>query len=219
MGWDLDHPLAQLLQEAAGGRFPLVDGVAELTAPDAAGTCAVVCFTGHAVVLSDRDPADLAEYEPDGYGAALAPRLLLAIADERRTIGSIDVVLVRRGIGGGAGLLERHDLEHHPRVRRAFHHRREVRVLADEHGLVTIGRGLVGRTELSVELTAGEHGRGAGRALIEGGLHHVAADEWVFAQVAAGNAASLRAFLACGFVPIGSEVLIEQHEREPDGAS
>jgi RimJ/RimL family protein N-acetyltransferase len=40
----------------------------------------------------------------------------------------------------------------------------------------------------------------------------------VFAQVATGNAASLRAFLACGFVPIGSEVLIEQHEREPDVA-
>jgi len=31
----------------------------------------------------------------------------------------------------------------------------------------------------------------------------------VFAQVAPGNAASLRAFLAAGFVLIGSEVLIE----------
>jgi hypothetical protein len=142
MGWDLDHRLAQLLQEAAAGRFPLADGVAELTPTDAAGTCAVVCFTGHAVILSDRNPADLTEYEPDGYGAALAPRLLLAIAGERRTIGSIDVVLVRRGIGGGAGLLERHDLEHHARVRRAFRHRRDVRVLGDQHGLVTIGSGL-----------------------------------------------------------------------------
>jgi hypothetical protein len=30
----------------------------------------------------------------------------------------------------------------------------------------------------------------------------------VWAQVSPGNAQSLRAFLACGFVPIGSEVLI-----------
>ena len=82
-------------------------------------------------------------------------------------------------------------------------------MLGDERGLVTIGEGLVGRTELSVELTAAEQGRGTGRALIDEALHHVGADEWVFAQVAAGNAASLRAFLACGFVPIGSEVLIE----------
>jgi RimJ/RimL family protein N-acetyltransferase len=38
------------------------------------------------------------------------------------------------------------------------------------------------------------------------------ADELVFAQVAPGNAASVRTFLACGFVPIGSEVLFR-----PDG--
>ena len=82
-------------------------------------------------------------------------------------------------------------------------------MLGDEHGLVTIGNGLVGRTEMSVELIGGEHGRGAGRRLIHAGLHHVDARRPVFAQVAAGNAASLRAFLACGFVPIGSEVLIE----------
>ncbi len=79
----------------------------------------------------------------------------------------------------------------------------------DERGFVTIGSGLVGRTELSVELLDVEHGRGAGRDLIRAGLAAIPVDTLVFAQVAPGNAASLRAFLAAGFVPIGSEVLIE----------
>ena len=81
-------------------------------------------------------------------------------------------------------------------------------MLADERGLVTIGRGLVGRTELSVELVGARPGRGTGRALIAEGLAAIDAGQLVFAQVAPGNAASLRAFLASGFVPIGSEVLI-----------
>ena len=36
--------------------------------------------------------------------------------------------------------------------------------------------------------------------------------EWVWAQVAAGNTASLRAFLAAGFVPVCSEVLLTHHD-------
>ena len=124
-------------------------------------------------------------------------------------IGSLDVVLVRTGAGGSTALTERTDLEHHPRVERARHHRRDVRVLGDDRGFVTIGRGLVDRIEMSVELLDHAHGTGAGRQLITEGLRAIGADELVFAQVAPGNAASLRAFLACGFRPIGSEVLIE----------
>ena len=84
-----------------------------------------------------------------------------------------------------------------------------MRVLGDERGFVTIGHGLVDRIEMSVELLDHAHGAGAGRQLISDGLDAIAADDLVFAQVAPGNAASLRAFLACGFRPIGSEVLIE----------
>ena len=40
------------------------------------------------------------------------------------------------------------------------------------------------------------------------GLATVPDDMCVFAQVAPGNAASVRAFLACGFTPIGSEILL-----------
>lgn len=205
----VDHPVGDALVAAASGRFPPVDGVAELAPPDAAGTHAVVCFTGHAFVLTDRSPADLAPFAADGFGAALAPALLLELAGPGGEIGSIDVVLVRQALGGGSDLRRLDDLDDHPRVRRSRHHRRAVRVLGDDRGLVTIGRGLVDRTEISVELTGGPRAAGAGRSLIDAALHEIGADELVFAQVAPGNAASLRAFLASGFVPIASEVIIE----------
>jgi hypothetical protein len=206
--WACDHPVAVALHAAAAGRFPDIDGRAELVEPDEWGTPAVVSFTGHSFVMTDLAPAALAGFELDGYGAATEPRLLTALAGSG-TVGSIDVVLTRHGTGRGSALdrLDLHD--DHPRVVRARHHRRDVRVLGDGRGFVTIGNGLLGRVELSVELLDVEHGRGAGRDLITAALDDIAADEVVFAQVAPGNAASLRAFLASGFVPIGSEVLIE----------
>ena len=73
----------------------------------------------------------------------------------------------------------------------------------------------MGRTELSVELTGEVVGAGTGRVLVEAALANLAADATVFAQVAPGNAASIRLLLALDFVPIGSEVLIAQGESEP----
>ena len=205
-----DHPLAAVLQRAADGVFPPVDGVAEILVPDAHGTGAVVCFTGHAYLLTHLDAAALAPFRVDGFGAAMGPALLIELARPDREIGSTDVVLVRRALGGGSALVPRADFEGHPRVERSRAHRRDVRVLGDERGLVTIGAGLVGRTELAVELTDAEHGKGAGRALVADALREIDAGEPVFAQVAAGNAVSLRAFLACGFKPICSETLIAE---------
>src|SRR3954452_23292893 len=49
----VDHPLASVLRHAARNVFPPVDGLAEVLPPDAAGTCAVVSFTGHAYVLTE----------------------------------------------------------------------------------------------------------------------------------------------------------------------
>ncbi|WP_275461151.1 hypothetical protein [Streptomyces noursei] len=45
-------------------------------------------------------------------------------------------------------------------------------------------------------------------SLLAEALSLVPAGEPVFAAVSPGNARSLRAFLACGFTPIGSEVLL-----------
>jgi len=202
------HPLARVLSDAAGGVFPRVDGVAELMPPDGAGTRAVVSFTGHSYVLTDLRASSFGDLTLDGFGGATHPDVLLRVAGGA-AIGSLDVVLVRAGEGGSPALAQRTDLEHHPRVERARDHRRDVRVLGDERGFVTIGRGLVDRVEISVELLDHARGAGSGRQLIGEGLRAIAVDDLVFAQVAPGNAASLRAFLACGFRPIGSEVLIE----------
>lgn len=202
------HPLLTVLDAAAAGTFPPVDGVVETMPPDDRRTCAIVELTGHAYVLTDLGADDPRLAGADGFGGAAHPSVVLAVAGPDRTIGSHDAVLVRRG-GSTVPPLPATDLhDDHPRAVRARRHRSEVVVLGDERGLVTIGRGLAGRTELSVEVVGAAHGGGVGRHLIEGGLAAVDPDRWVYAQVAPGNAASLRAFLACGFRPIGSEILI-----------
>jgi hypothetical protein len=204
------HPLAAVLVAAAHGSFPPADGRVEVVPPDDRGTEAVVEFTGHAFVLTHRDPGDESFHGVDAFGGVGHPRFVFALAGDA-TIGSHDVVLVRHGGSPAEPLVETDRYDDHPRVMRARHHRHSVNVLGDERGLVTIGAGLVGRIELSVELAGEAGGRGAGRALILGGLATVPTTELVFAQVAPGNSASLRAFLACGFRPIGSEILIEPH--------
>ena len=209
------HPLAAILDEAASGRFPPADGAVDVLPADGHGTRAVVAFTGHAFVLADVDSTEVEGRMPDGqgggFGGALHPDVLAWLAGPDREIGSIDVVLAARGVGSAAAPATRLDdmLAEHSRVQRAMRHRRDVEVVFEPDGVVILGRGLVGRRELSVELfEPAAPSSGAGRRLIAAGLAAVPAGEWCWAQVAPGNARSLRAFLACGFTPIASEVLI-----------
>jgi GNAT superfamily N-acetyltransferase len=92
-------------------------------------------------------------------------------------------------------------------VRLARTFRKDVRVFGtrDGAGLLTLGRGLAGRLDVSFEVQEGIRGRGLGRKLLQAALQ-LAEGEPLFAQVAPGNASSLRAVLACGFKPIGAEV-------------
>jgi hypothetical protein len=197
-----------VLDGAADGRFPPADGEFEVLPPEKSEFRAVVAFTGHAYVLADIERNDLAELGADGYGGASRPDVLLRLAGPEGHVGSVDVVLVTAARPGPT-LPPRTDLADHPRVRRSAAHRAGVEVYGDEVGLVVLGTGLAGRRELSVELLdLDATGRGHGRRLIRAGLARLAPGERCWAQVAPGNAASLRAFLACGFVPIGSEVLI-----------
>ncbi len=200
------HGLHRILLDAVEGRFPPVDGGVDVMAPMTADHHAVVEFTGHSIVLTDRDPADVVAHGADGFGGASQPDVLRWLAGPDGWIGSHDVVLVARGVGGGQ-LSERDDLDDHPRVVRSRQHRRDVGVYGNDVGLVTIGRGLVDRLEVSVEVLVGGSA-GAGRRLIGDALARIPDGEPVFAQVAPGNAASLRAFLSCGFVPIGAETLL-----------
>lgn len=207
---DSPHPLLSVLLAAADGSFPPVDGRVRFVPPPRAGLQAVVSFTGHAIIATDLPRHGFATFALDGYGAALAPQVLQHLAGPGGEVGCIDVVLVARGLAGGDIPL-RTDLDDHPRVRRARRLRQHVRVYGDERGLVTLGAGLAGRTELSVECPDGRQGQGgAGRSLIRNSLGLVARDQPVFAAVSPGNARSLRAFLAVGFVPLGSEVLISR---------
>lgn len=210
------HPLESVLADAAEDRFPPADGRTDVWAPDDDDTVAVVAFSGHAFVLADVDPADVADRvttdgAAGGLGGALDPALLTWLAAGDRTIGTVDLVLVAPG-GATSGPGEPPPLTHlvtHPRVARAVAHRRNVEVRSDHRGVVVLGRGLVGRRELSLEVfdVAGPSS-GAGRDLITLGLATVPTGEWCWAQVAAGNTRSLRAFLAAGFRPVCAEVLL-----------
>ncbi|MGI9645236.1 MAG: hypothetical protein ACR2O6_08010 [Ilumatobacteraceae bacterium] len=203
------HPLHEALVAATHGRFPPVDGVVEVHPPGPDGQCASVEFTGHAHVLTHRDEADVLAQGVDAFGGADAPDFLRWLAGPDGLIGSHDMVLVATGLGGGS-LPLRDDLEEHPRVERARRYRRDVRVHGDSAGFVCLGRGLVDRLEVSVELLPETmDGEGSGRRLIQEGLRLVPEGDLMWAQVAPGNAASVRAFLSAGFTPIGAEVLIE----------
>lgn len=203
-------PLAVLMAQVAQDRFPDPDGGITVVPPDrTTGLHASLSFTGHAVIATDRTPEEVLAMGADGLDGASAPAVLQALAGPGGWIGVLDVVLVGHGTGAGGGELaevDHHD-EHH-RVGYAHDLRVDVRVLADSHGLVTLGRGLGGRTELGFELTDAEHGHGHGRRLLRGALDHTPEGEPVFASCAPGNARSLRALLAAGFRVVGGEVLL-----------
>jgi hypothetical protein len=212
---NMPHPLLQWLYDAADGRYPPADGgVTFLPALDD-GREAVVAFTGHAVIASRLGSDDLVDLRPDGFGGALAPSVVLRLA-AGGTIGVNDVTMFSRGTGpaGHAGeLLERtRRWDQHPRVAHARHVRRDVEVYGDERGFVTIGGGLGGRLELSIEIVDAHRGTGRGRGLLAQARRLVADGAPLFAAVSPGNARSLRSFLAAGFVPIASEILVSPHE-------
>jgi GNAT superfamily N-acetyltransferase len=206
------HPVGRLLRDAADSRFPPVDGGWHRVPQWRPGLSAVLAFTGHAVFAVDDGVSDdtLAALGADGLGGACDPRLVTALAGPAGWIGSLDIVLVTSGAVGRARLVPRPDLAAHPRVRRAAEIRDDVGVwsAAPETGrygaVVTLSRGMGGLAEMSLELPPELHGRGIGRELIAEARRLVPADETLVAAVAPGNAASVRAFLAAGFRPVGS---------------
>ncbi|TFV64516.1 N-acetyltransferase [Geodermatophilus sp. DF01-2] len=210
------HPLAALLTEAAEGRFPPADGAWRRVPPWRPGLEAVVAFTGHAVlaVADDVTDARLHELGVHGLGGAQDPRVVTALAGPDGWIDSLDALLVARGRGGASPLVERPDLHGHPRASFAAAVRGNLRVLGfpdpARSAVAVLGTGVGGLTELSVELEPERRSRGAGAALVRAALEQVPAGEPVVAAVAPGNAASLRAVLAAGFVPVGSSQLFRR---------
>lgn len=208
------HPLGKLLRDAADGRFPPPAGSLVVLGPPPGPVQAVVAFTAHTVIAADVRPEEVAGRIPtEDIGAPMSATFLTWLGERLGARpGMLDVVLVHsgdHGVESNLDLIPRHDLLDHPRVRRAHRLRDEVTVYSDagRRGVVILGRGLARRLEISVEIDPAHRGRGLGRAMVAAGRALAPPAEPVFAQIAPGNAASLRAFLALGFRPIGSEVL------------
>jgi hypothetical protein len=199
------HPLLQAWLGAAAGKFPAVDASVRVVPELQGGLEASVAFTGHALIATSLAPDEVLAQRLDAFGGSLAPDFLRWLAGPAGTIGVVDVTLVARG-RKGEPLARRFDLDQHPRVVLARSLRSEVKVHADERGLVTLSAGIAGRRELSIE--AHEPGHGLGASLLAAALASVPEGEPVFAAVSPGNARSLRTFFAAGFEPIGSEVII-----------
>ncbi len=232
----LTHPLAVLIAEAAAGRFPPADGGWQRVPPWRPGLEGIVAFTGHAVLALAADVTDewLAGFGVNGLGGAHDPRLIAALAGPDGWIASLDVLLAGRGTGrpgaAGAGpdgagpasagprLTDRPDLAAHPRVQFAARIRDQPRILGypdlRRSALAVVSRGLGGLTELSFELEPQRRGTGSGATLISAALSTIPAGQLVIAAIAPGNAASLRAALTAGFVPLGSTQLFRRRPAE-----
>jgi GNAT superfamily N-acetyltransferase len=209
--------ILELLHAAARGAFPPEDGRTQVVAAAEGARAAVLSFTAHHVVAVDLEPGEvLAHVDPGNLNGPVAPAVLAWLAERTGLrAGSLDVVLawVPERLAPRDRAAQR-DLAvrevspgDHPRVVRAQRWRRDLRVFEGEDGIVVFGRGLADRLELSMEVAPDRRGRGLARRLVAGALAAAAPDEPVFAQVAAANAASLRALQPAGFAAVGAEVL------------
>ncbi|MGO1052569.1 N-acetyltransferase [Crossiella sp. CA198] len=203
--------LSELLTRAAHGDPPPPDGGVTVLPQGAERVPAVLAFTAHHVVLADVDPDWVrVELPADDLSAPLNPPFLTALCGRiGRQVNNIDAVLCAPPVRGRPELeLRPADTRTHDRVRLAEEFRAEVRVWTCPGGLVLLGRGLGGRWEVAAEVDPAFRGKGLGRALFAAARTLTPAGEPVWAQVAPGNAASLRAVLAAGYLPLGAEALL-----------
>lgn len=212
------HPLATTLERALHGERPEPDGCTEVVASPGPPADVLLAFTGHFLVAADVDPAAVARRCPPGdFSVPLSPAFLLWLGEE---IGSRPVThdLVLGAIATGAeprSALRPLPLDApHRRVARAVRFRRDVRAYTtdDDQGVLVLGRGVGSRWELAFEVEPSARSAGLGRALVASALRMLPAGTPVFAQVATGNVASLRACLAGGLQPLCAEVLFPRSE-------
>jgi GNAT superfamily N-acetyltransferase len=196
------------------GEFPPADGGLSLVPQPDARQAAVLGFTGHIVVAADIDAPWLSRYlRPGELSEAFTPPFLGTIAGHlSRRVSAIDVVLLAPPASGAAELTLCSESDpDHPRVRRALRYRDDVTVWSTPGGVLILGRGLAGRWEVAVEVEPTYRGRGLGRALAAAARKLVPEGRPIWAQVAPGNAASVRAFLAAGYQVVGQEALLVTH--------
>jgi hypothetical protein len=204
--------LRDILDAAARGVFPPADGGTTVVPQACHRDAGVLSFTAHSVVFTDEDPdwvyETLRSVDSDALAATMNARFLTALLErtDRRT-DTIDALLVGAPLPGGPPLALTEIADPgHPRAARARTHRDEVRLWAADGGVMVLGRGVAGRLEVAVEVAEKVRHRGLGRLLATAARHLAAEPVW--AQVSPGNARSMRAFQAAGYLPVGSEALL-----------
>jgi RimJ/RimL family protein N-acetyltransferase len=215
-----EHPLSTLLVDAARGSFPPPDGAVDVLPAPPGPTQAVVGFTAHHVIAADVMGDDVrGQLEPGDLGAPMSTTFLAWLGERLGARpGMLDLVLITFGgqeDRSPVELVPRDDLDEHPRVVRSMRFRDDLRVFSDPDGasVLMLGRGLAERWEVSIEVDPAHRERGLGRTLAAAARRLIPQDEPLFAQVTPANVASLRAFLAAGYRPIGSEVLFLKGDR------
>jgi hypothetical protein len=214
--------LRDILDAAARGVFPPPDGGTTVVPQAARRDAGVLAFTAHAVVFTDEDPAwvrrTLAGVGCDALSAPMNPRFLTALMDRTgRSNEVVDLLAVADPLpeepwephepGRAPLALREIDDAGHPRVVRARAYRDDVRVWTGGGGVLVLGRGVAGRLEAAVEVAEGARHRGLGRALARA-ARRLSGGEPVWAQLAPGNARSVRAFQAAGYRAVGAEALL-----------
>jgi GNAT superfamily N-acetyltransferase len=203
--------LAALLDGVAAGRYPPPDGGVTILPQPSPRDAGVLAFTAHSVVFTDADPAWVRGQLPPGdLSGPLLPRFLQVLcAETGRRANSTDILCAAAALPGPPQLALAPDTPFgHPRAARALRYRDDVQVFQTPGGIMLIGRGVAGRWEVAVEVEPGYRGKGLGRELAAAARHLVPENEPLWAQIAPGNAASVRAFLAAGYRPAGAEVLL-----------
>jgi len=206
------EPVAALLQDVAAGKYPPPDGTVTILPQPSPRDAGVLDFTAHAVIVTDADPDWVRAQLPEGdLGAPLRPDFLQALgARTGRQAHSIDMVCLAWPRPGPPPIaLTPMADDRHPRVQRALRYRDDVRHWQAGGGVVMLGRGMAGRWEVALEVDPGRRGQGLGRELALAARHLMPeVDAPLWAQISPGNAASVRAFLAAGYQPVGSEALL-----------
>jgi GNAT superfamily N-acetyltransferase len=203
--------LAQLLGDVAAGRYPPPDGSVTIMPQPSRRDAGVIAFTAHSVVFVDLDPAWVRGLLPPGdlSGPLLPPFLQALSGATGRRVNSTDLLCVAAPQPGPPEIMLTPAVPSgHPRITRALRHRDHVRAWETPGAMVSIGRGVAGRWEVALEVEPGYRGKGLGRELAAAARHLVPDAAPLWAQIAPGNAASVRAFLAAGFQPVGAEALL-----------
>ena len=211
--------LRRVLDDAARSVPPPADhGTVHIPIRPGLATAGVFGFTAHHIVAAEVDHEWLRTWTDRDPFAAMSPEFVTALATETGgSAGVFDTVLVLPGSGVDPASVDlvRSDLTAHSRVRRASAYRTSLTTYStpDGAGVAMLGHGVAGRLEAAFEVEPAARGAGPGRHLASAIAAVAPRGVPVFFQCAPGNVASLRAILASGARPIGSEILIS---TEPD---